>query len=220
MKSRVLAVCFVMVFSIISGSLAYSGFSGTATTNVSATADFIGISEGICFVSYWSDNTAINVQGHSYPGNSCGFTEFCPPLSIVKSTTSYNGVLVNYLNISNLAPGNAVLFEICVHNPNRFGFLISSISLGNFSGSGLIMENESVDNSLGYVFGVVNSTLEQTEQPGGFYGFAVENSMYIGPGCTLPVWFYLILSKCSGNAYQEAHFDLPIVITLTENYIS
>ena len=95
-----MAVCFVMVFSIISGSLAYSGFSGTATTNVSATADFIGISEGICFVSYWSDNTAINVQGHSYTGNSYGFTEFCPPLSIVKSATSYNGVLVNYLNIS------------------------------------------------------------------------------------------------------------------------
>jgi hypothetical protein len=100
-----------MVFSIVSGSLAYSGFSGAATTNVSATADFIGISEGICFVSYWSDNTAINVQGHSYPGNSCGFTEFCPPLQIVNETTSYSGVLDNYLNISNLAPGNAVSFR-------------------------------------------------------------------------------------------------------------
>lgn len=220
MKTRVLAVCFVMVFSIISGSLAYSGFSGAATTNVSATADYIGISEGICFVSYWSDNTAINVQGHSYPGNSCGFTEFCPPLQIVNETTSYSGVLDNYLNISNLAPGNAVLFEICVHNPNRFGCMISSVSLGNFSGAGLIMENESVYNNIGYVFSVVNSTMKQTNQAGGFYGFAVENSMFIGPGSTIPVWFYLILSRHSGNAYQGAHFDLPIVITLTENYIS
>lgn len=209
-----------MVISIISGSLAYSGFSGTATTNVSATADFTGISENICFVSYWSDNTAINVQGHSYPGNSCGFTEFCPPITILSTQTSYTGYLEDYLNISNLAPGNAVLFEICVHNPNRFDCLISGVSLGDLSGQGLIMENQSVGYSLGYVFSIVNSSLEQSNQPGGFYGFAVENSMVLGPGATLPVWFYLILSRCSGDSYLNAHFDLPIVITLTENYDS
>ncbi|MCL4340677.1 MAG: hypothetical protein M1431_01075 [Candidatus Thermoplasmatota archaeon] len=215
-----MAICLVMVFSIFSGSLAYSGFSGTATTNVSATANFIGISEGICFVSYWSDNTAIAVQGHSYPGNSCGFTEFCPPLNIVKSSTSYTGVLEDYLNISNLAPGNAVLFEINLHNPNNLGCLIQSVSLGNFSAQGLVMENESIENNLGYVFSIVNSTLEQTNRAGGFYGFAVENSMVISPGSTLPVWFYLILSRFSGNDYQEAHFTLPIVITISENQFS
>lgn len=217
MRIRVVAICAVMILSIMSGSLAFSAFNGTASTYVTARANFIGISDGADVCAFWADNTVLNVNGHSFSGSSeCGYNILSPPVQVIKNQTSYSGSLTDYLNISNLAPGNAILFCIQIYNPNSQTDFVSNISFGSFTGNGLSFYNTTTCNDQEAWFAVVNSTVNQCQNPGGYYGVIWENGNQIGPGETMNLGFFIFLSSASGNNYQESSFHLPLVITLNQ----
>ena len=67
-----------------------------------------------------------------------------------------------------------------------------------------------------FVVAVVNSTVSQCQNPGGYYGIIWENGNQVSPGCTLTIGFFIFLSQTSGNNYQESSFTLPLIITMTE----
>ena len=213
----------VLILGVLSGTLAYSGFVGTANTNVTASANFFCISDQVLFISYWSHNTELFVQGSGYNATyNCGYTELCPAVTVVNQTTSYSGSIHNTLTVSNLAPGNALLFQMNIFNQNSCGCIVSDISLGNITGSGLLLYSQPVECDEGQEFSVVNQTLTSSENPGGFLGFVIQSNNFINGQCCLSphssinIWFYILLSPCSGNAYEDSHFTMPIQITLSE----
>ena len=216
-------VSAVLVLGILSGTLAYSGFVGTATTTVNSSASFFCISENVQLLSYWSHNTELYVQGKGYtPQNNFGYTLLFPAVTVINRTTSYSGSIVNTLSISNLAPGNALLFQINIFNENSRACTVSYLSLGNLSGNGLVLYKQAIECDEGQEFNVVNQTLLSSSTPGGFYGFVIQNSNFVNDQCnispdtSITVWFYILLSPCSGNAYEDSHFSLPIEMTLSE----
>ncbi|HLH86165.1 MAG TPA: hypothetical protein VKU79_04810 [Thermoplasmataceae archaeon] len=216
MKSRAALVSIAMVFFVLSGSLAYSSFQGQIITKVSATADFIGVGEEISVCSFWANNTYLYVNGNELKGNSgCLFNDLDPPLVVVPKAYSYTGEMTNSLYISNLGPGNAILFCFKIYNPNNQECFLSNISLGSFNGSGLTELAQSSCDNQSVWFQIVNTTLENEKQPGGFYGFVIEGQDYIPAGGVIYVAFFLLLSCCSGNSYQESSFHLPIQINLS-----
>ena len=217
MRIRIIIICAVMILSVMSGSLAFSAFSGTATTNVSATANFIGINDGVSVCAFWADNTELYVNSHVFKGDSnCLFNELCPPVEVIKNHTSYSGFINDNLNISNFSPGNAILFCIQIYNPNDQILSVSNISFGHFSGNGLSFYNATSCNNQEAWFAVVNNTVSQCQNPGGYYGIIWENGNQVSPGCTLTIGFFIFLSQTSGNNYQESSFTLPLIITMTE----
>ncbi len=206
-----------MILSVMSGSMAFSAFSGTSTTNVSATANFVGINDGVSVCAFWADNTELYVNNHIFSGNSnCLFNELYPPVQVIPNHTSYDGSIYDYLNISNLSPGNALLFCIQIYNPNSQTQIVTNISFGQFSGNGLSFYNSTTCNDQEAWFAVVNNTVNQCQNPGGYYGIIWENGNQVSPGCTLTLGFFIFLSQASGNVYQESSFNLPLIITLTE----
>lgn len=217
MRVKIITICVVMILSVTSASIAFSAFSGTVVTNVSATADFTGIGSDISVCAFWANNTQLYVNNHDFRGNStCLFNDLDPPVTVVNNHTSYTGTLTSYLNISNLAPGNAVLFCIQVYNPNDQISFISGISFGQYTGSGLSFYNQTTCNNQVAWFSVVNNTVNQCQNPGGYYGLIWENENQIQPDSYINVGFFIFLSPTSGNNYQESSFNLPIIITLTE----
>ena len=217
MRNRILGFGVVMILLVVSGAVAYSSFTGTATTRVSATAEFSDLSENVSVCAFWANNTELYVNNHGFVGNSSYlFNDLDPGISVA-STTSFTNTLVDTLNISNLAPGNAILFCMNITNPNSYGYTLSNISIGPFGGSGLEFINETFCNNEGAWFGVVNQTMANTSTPGGYYGIVEESSSYIAPGQSLSVGFFMYLSQCSTNAYQESSFSFPITVNLYQS---
>lgn len=217
MKFRIVAISLIMVLSIMSGSLAFSAFSGTIKDNVSATADFVGIGDQISVCAFWANNTELYVNDYGFTGHSdCLFNELYPPLVVLGNKTSYTGSLNRDLNISNLGPGNAILFCITVYNPNNQECFISSLSFGSFSGTGLSFFNSTTCNNDEAWFSVVNNSVNSCYNPGGYYGIIWENGNHIYPDSSLAIGFFIFMSQRSGNEYQESSFDLPIIIDLSE----
>lgn len=207
-----------MILLVMSGSLAYSSFVGTVSTQVSATSDYTAISENIAVCAFWADNTKLYVNNHIFIGNdSCLFNDVDPPSVVVKKVTSYTGSLTDHLNISNLAPGNALLFCINVYNPNSQGCMLSNILLGDFQGTGLSFVNTTLCNNQGGWFSVVNTSLAGNQNIGGYYGIVEEDSNFIPASSYTSVGFFLYLSQCSGNAYMGSSFSFDLVVHLTES---
>ena len=151
MNKKMFALLVVPVFLIASGALAYSAFSGVASTSITAKAGDITANEYAELVGGYSSNTAIYVTG-GYGSNTntaqlVNSAEISPTgeqnLATVPSTSTGSQYIVYYLNVSNLAPGNWVKVHFTLTNKGSVGleFGIPYIGTVTFSTSGLNLSN-------------------------------------------------------------------------------
>ena len=150
MNKKMFALLVVPVFLISSGALAYSAFSGVASTSITAKAGDITANEYAELVSGYSSNTVIYVSG-GYGSNtdtatltsSSVISNGEPNLATVPTTDTGAQEFIYYLNVSNLAPGNWVKVHFTLENKGTVGLVFGVPSIGTvtFSNSGLNLSN-------------------------------------------------------------------------------
>lgn len=182
----------VPVMVVMSGALAFSAFTGTITTNVNADAGYLLWEQSVTSTYTYEHNTM--VQNSS---TSMGATN-----QTMASTVT--------LSVSNLAPGNWVVFNITVTNNGSVGFILGVGTITTTETAGLT--NNSTSSST-FVFG---SAL------GGYgYYYAVNEISGFGTsidvGSTATYQVFVGLGALSGNAYEESSFTVSIPITVTSD---
>ena len=204
----------VPVLVVMSGALAFSAFSGTATTNVSATAGYLSWEQSITSTYTYEHNTAVANNSASVPQ--------------VSTAKTGPNVTDMQLSVSNLAPGNWIVFNITVKNTGSVGLMLSGATITtmelnatgvNTPTNGLV--NYSVSKS-DFVYGKAlnpSTPSSPTSAIGVGYYFAVTEvpSGSIDNGGSTMYQIFLGLGSNSGNAYQESSFMLNVGITVTSD---
>lgn len=162
MNKKLIALMIVPIMLTLSGAMAYSAFSGTATTHVAAQAGEITANEYAELVTGYSRNTNITVTGGFGSQTDTAFLNDSnviplnqePNLGTVPSTSYGSQYIVYYLNISNLAPGNWVKVHFTLTNKGSVGlvFGIPTIGTVSFSGNGLNLSNVTGSLDTGDIF--------------------------------------------------------------------
>ena len=197
----------VPVLVVMSGALAFSAFSGTATTNVQATAGYLSWEQSITGTYTYQHNTAVKNNSASAP-------------NVVTPKTGPNDTNM-MLTVSNLAPGNWIVFNITVMNTGSVGLMLSgaSITTMELNATGV----NTPTNTL------VNASVAATDLPstfmygnslygtGYYYGVTEVPSGSIDNGGSVTYQIFLGLGSSSGNAYQESSFMLNVGVSVTSD---
>ncbi len=155
MNKKLIALMIVPIMLTLSGAMAYSAFSGTITTKVTATAGTLTVNEYAELVTGYSSNTNIKVTGGFGSNTDTAYLNDSKVnynnhnLATVPSTSSGSQYLIYYLNVSNLAPGNWVEIGLTLGNKGTVGVIFGNPTIGpvKISKSGLNLSN--VTGSLG-----------------------------------------------------------------------
>ncbi|MFG1449895.1 MAG: hypothetical protein AAE983_04565 [Thermoplasmataceae archaeon] len=188
----------VPVLVVMSGALAFSAFTGNITTNVNATAGYIGWSENVTGTYSYMHNTNLTNT----------FTNVSTP------SYSEDSTIMN-LGVSNLAPGNWIVFNITIKNTGSVGLELSTPStMVNSSGvtpsDAHIMTSQTTSSSnfsygsslagMGYEYYVTSPSTGSLD-----HGQSTSFQVFIG------------LGSGSGNNYQKSTTELNIKITATSD---
>lgn len=194
MDRKILVMVMVPVLVVMSGALAFSAFTGTATTNVSASAGYLSWEQTVTSTYTYEHNTAVT-------NNSMSAQSVSTPMSGPNVTTMS-------LTASNLAPGNWIVFNITVMNTGSVGLELSSASIKTTETSGLV--NAST---------VASSFAYGQELSGTGYMYCVTEvpSGSIDNGGTTAYQIFLGLGSGSSNMYQESSFTLSVGVTVTSD---
>ncbi len=135
---KIIAMLVVPIILVMSGSLAFSAFTGNAVTNVSSTAGDISFSQSAELSGAYVQNTNVTVTGGLTPSNTVSYTITSANLRSIEgsgpalATVPYNTYslhVVYYLNVSNLAPGDWVEVHFTILNGGSVGFIAQSASI-------------------------------------------------------------------------------------------
>ena len=189
----------VPVLVVMSGALAFSAFSGTATTNVSATAGYLSWEQSVTSTYTYQHNTVV--------------TNNSTDVGTVTTPKSGPNVTDMELSVSNLAPGNWIVFNITVMNTGSVGLELSGATITTMETSGLA--NSSVSAS-DFVYGMALSSTS-SKLVGYYYNVTEMPSGSINHGGSTMYQIFLGLGSNSGNAYQESSFTLNVGITVTSD---
>ena len=194
----------VPVLVVMSGALAFSAFSGTATTNVSATAGYLSWEQSITSTYTYQHNTKVTNNSASVPS--------------VSTSKAGPNVTDMQLTVSNLAPGNWIVFNITVMNTGSVGLELSGATITTME-----LNATGVNTNLN---GLVNSTASSSSTF--TYGSALSGTGYIyyvtevpsgsiNHGGSTMYQIFLGLGSGSGNTYQESSFTLNVGIIVTSD---
>lgn len=192
MDKKILVMVMVPVLVVMSGALAFSAFTGNITTNVNATAGFIGWQENVTGTYVHMDNTAVKL---TYTNGST------PSYSQTISTVS--------LGVTNLAPGNWAVFNITVTNTGSVGIELS----------GATTTTTTTPNTLSASSVTSTSFVWGQNLSGNGYEYYV-NEMASGSldhGSSTSFQVFVGLGDGSQNAYQSSSMTLDITITVTSD---
>ena len=192
----------VPVLVVMSGALAFSAFSGTATTNVSATAGYLS----------WEQTISSNYTYH----NNTKVTSSYPSMGVSTHKTGPNATDME-ISVNNLAPGNWVEFNVTITNTGSVGLMLSGATITTTELNGTTMQRDST--------ALTNDTMASTSF---MYGQALGGTGYlynvtevpsgsIDNGGTATYQIFLGLGSDSGNAYQESMFTLNVGIIVTSD---
>ncbi len=201
----------VPVLVVMSGALAFSAFSGTATTNVSATAGYLSWEQSISSTYTYEHNTLVKNNSKTVG-------------TVTTPKTGANDTDMK-LTVSNLAPGNWIVFNITVKNTGSVGLMLSGAKITtkelnatgvNTPTNGLVNYSVSMSD---FVYGKALSPSTPSSTPGVGYYYAVTEvpSGSIDNGGSTMYQIFLGLGSNSGNAYQESSFMLNVGITVTSD---
>ena len=188
-----LVIALVPVLVVMSGALAFSAFTGNITTNVNASAGYIGWSENVTGTYVHMDNTMVKTT----------YKNVSTPSYSEDSTTMSLGV-------SNLAPGNWVVFNITVTNTGSVGLELSGATVtSTTTPSGLSSMPTTPSESFMYGMNLSGNGFLYyvNEMPSGSldHGQSTHFQIFIG------------LGDGSQNAYQDSSTSLTVSITATSD---
>lgn len=203
MNKKLLVLAIVPVLVVMSGALAFSAFSGSITTNVNASAGYLSWEQSITSTYTYEHNTAVTNNSAKVP-------------SVSTPKTGPNMTSMD-LTVSNLAPGNWIVFNITVTNTGSVGLELSgsTIATQELNATGVNTPTNGLTNSSvsthDFVYG---SALSGTG-----YEYAVTEvpSGSVDNGGTVTYQIFLGLGSTSGNIYQESTFTLNVGITVTSD---
>ena len=203
MNKKLLVLAIVPVLVVMSGALAFSAFSGSITTNVNASAGYLSWEQSITSTYTYEHNTAVTNNSANVP-------------SVSTPKTGANMTSMD-LTVSNLAPGNWIVFNITVTNTGSVGLELSgsTIATQELNATGVNTPTNGLTNSTvstdDFVYG---SALSGTG-----YEYAVTEvpSGSVDNGGTVTYQIFLGLGSTSGNIYQESTFTLNVGITVTSD---
>ena len=220
MNKKMFALLVVPVFLIASGALAYSAFSGVASTGITAKAGDITANELAEITTGYSSNTAIYISGghgsNTVKSSLMDGKIAKGELAYVPSSSTGSQNIVYYLNVSNLAPGNWVEFTFTLRNNGSVGLEFGDPHLGQvkFSTDGLNFSNVSGIANHGTVFtsGTPLSGIAG-QHANGVYTYATsDSSVSIGTSSDAQSGYaYAIGSLSSG-------FDTSLTLDGTADY--
>lgn len=144
MNKKLFVMVMVPVLVVMSGALAFSAFTGSITTNVSAMSGDLNINQQ-AFIAQWnSTNTQLGVGATNVTGIETGQMALAtdhPYMTSPWTMTSlgwagahFGRKITQSVNVSNLAPGNFVVFKFQVTNNGSVGIILNSVSA---TGSGV-----------------------------------------------------------------------------------
>ncbi len=140
MNKKVIAMILVPIMLTMSGALAFSAFTGSVNTGVSANSGTITANIGSEISGAYVRNTVLTVSGGN-DGSAGGTTTATiayvngevsttystgSGLATVPVTGSGSQYVIYYLNVSNLAPGNWVKIEFTLQNEGSVGVIFHS----------------------------------------------------------------------------------------------
>ncbi len=202
MNKKLLVMALVPVLVVMSGALAFSAFTGTVTTNVTASSATFSLSEAGNVAFYNATNTVVSITGpNGVPMTAAGVK----PLEQLGTINAVNGASEASFSVSvaNLAPGDFVQLIFAINNTGS-----SAINLGAMSFS--TVGNGWTPATFSSTSGVVATT---SGASGFAYGGLSEYALYDGsayksgtytgyspsgtlvPGGTAVFWFYVGLTS-------------------------
>ncbi len=131
MNKKLLVMALVPVLVVMSGALAFSAFTGTVTTNVTASSASFTLTEAGNVGVYNATNTVVTITGEQGTSmTSAGVA----PLEQLGTITAVNGASEATFSVSvnNLAPGDYVSLIFAINNTGS-----SAVNLGAMSFSGV-----------------------------------------------------------------------------------
>ncbi len=190
MNKKLLVLALVPVLVVMSGALAFSAFSGTITTDVTASAGQLNYYEKVTSNYTYEDNTAVT--------NSS---------SVSDSTVT--------LTVSNLAPGNWIVFNITVYNEGVGMMLTGTTNITAITpsdlGSNAVNAVTPSDASSTFMYG--------SELTGVGYYYAVTGvpSGSINTDGSHIYSVYVGLGSNSDSSYEGSVFTLTVTITVSSD---
>ena len=207
MNKKLLVMALVPVLVVMSGALAFSAFTGTVTTNVTASSATFSLSEAGNVVLYNATNTAVSITGtNGVAMTTAGVT----PLEQLGTINAVNKVTDATFSVSvaNLAPGDFVTLIFAINNTGT-----SAVNLGamSFSGVGANWVTATfsttngvigTDGAAGFAYGGLS---DYAIYPGNAYTTGTTSSYVpsgvLAPGGTAVFWFSVGLTSNAGNNY-------------------
>jgi hypothetical protein len=219
MNKKLFVMVMVPVLVVMSGALAFSAFTGSITTNVSAMSGDLNINQQ-AFIAQWnSTNTQLGVGATNVTGIETGQMALAtdhPYMTSPWTMTSlgwagahFGRTITQSVNVSNLAPGNFVVFKFQVTNNGSVGIILSQLSVKPVGTS----TGFNVAGSLGGFLGAMSQSSSDT----GLYIYAnmttpTDTSIDVGGSAYYTV--YVGLAGGSGNSYMSQTLA-PMQVTAT-----
>ena len=203
MNKKLLVMALVPVLVVMSGALAFSAFTGTVTTNVTATSATFSLTEAGNVALYNATNTVVTIDGIN--GASMTTAGVAPLEQLGTITAVSGGVDLSFsVSVNNLAPGDFVSMVFAINNTGTSAVNLGTMSvtpngwnLGTFSAStGVIGDN----GATGFVY---SNPSVYGIYPGNAYKTTATSatSGILLPGGTAVFYFYVGLTSNAGNNY-------------------
>ncbi|EQB71905.1 MAG: hypothetical protein AMDU1_APLC00016G0010 [Thermoplasmatales archaeon A-plasma] len=206
MNKKLLVMALVPVLVVMSGALAFSAFTGTVTTDVTASSATFSLSEAGNVALYNATNTVVTITGANGVGMTTAGVAPLEQLGTISAVSGSSEATFS-VSVNNLAPGDFVSLIFAINNTGT-----SAVNLGamSFSGVGSLW--------VPATFSSTNGVVATTSGDAGFaYGGLSEYAIYPGnayttsstyepsgilaPGGTAVFWFYVGLTSNAGNNY-------------------
>ena len=215
LNKKVMALVIVPMLVVMSGSLAFSSFSGTIDTQVYSAAGTLSYSQSLQLQGYNAESTEIVISGQGPNQNTevlgNGHSPVLPLLLGTESSDS--SFLSQDILITNLAPGDYVVIAVNLKDTGSVGITLGGYpTVTSQSTSGPIATVE-CDPS------IIEDKADMEKLTGFVYGFIGINSVtqtvpVIDEGETWEYDLILGLGGMSGNTYQGQNCQFTIATTV------
>ncbi|EQB71177.1 MAG: hypothetical protein AMDU1_APLC00033G0028 [Thermoplasmatales archaeon A-plasma] len=231
MNKKLLVLALVPVLVVMSGALAFSAFSGSITTNVSATAGYMSYNQNMVLTGYYSDNTLLTLAYGNYPANGSltasmstmtlpvnytGHVNSNLPIDLGWAglhTQANNSVKSQTVEVEGMAPGSWAQFEFTITNNGSVGFIITT---GTPVGSQSSTVTSGMTN-----FTTASSASAFTTDMSSDSGYVIYVSSVpatsMDSGSSVSYYVYVGLGGGSNNYWAESSFNYAVPFTITSD---
>ena len=152
MNKKLLVMALVPVLVVMSGALAFSAFTGTVTTNVTANAASFSLTEAGNVAVYNATNTVVTITGEQSTSMTSAGVAPLEQLGTIQAVSGASDASFS-VGVNNLAPGDYVSLIFAINNTGT-----SAVNLGAMSISGVGTGSDWVQATFSSTNGVVATT--------------------------------------------------------------